>query len=382
MSIGPSHIYTKEGVQRGVAPNVLQRALEHALPLQKKGLPPILSLKHIEHYTGVDWKYLRQIVARQSQPYRTFLISKRSGGKRKICVPETKLRLVQSWINQKILSYSAPHWRSYAYSPGCSILDSAREHCGCKWLVKVDIDNFFESIDERQVQAYFRSVGYQPLISLELARLCTLMSRAHDRGYKNWQITKSTPTVIRQYSATWFGYLPQGASTSPMLSNLVNVELDETLSQLAISKGFVYTRYADDMAFSSSDSLMSREDAHALVQDVYRQLRRCGYKPNKNKTVIAPPGAKKIVQGLLVDTDRPRLTKSFRKRIDYHLWAISKYGLKNHSAHLGFASPFGLANHVEGLTNFALMIDPPYGEKSKTQLNELLSENLEPSRQI
>ena len=85
-----------------------------------------------------------------------------------ICVPEPTLLIVQRWINQRILSHAKPHQASTAFAEGCSIKRAAERHCCARWLIKLDVANFFESISEVRVYRVFVGLGYQPLVSLEL----------------------------------------------------------------------------------------------------------------------------------------------------------------------------------------------------------------------
>ncbi|HEY0771541.1 MAG TPA: hypothetical protein VGD31_14545, partial [Sphingobacteriaceae bacterium] len=151
MAIGPPQIYFSKGLEKGIPQDVLFAAIEQARIVQNRGLPAILTLRHLTELTGVQYKYLREVVGRHRKPYKVFSISKHSGGKRIICVPEPSLMRVQRWINRNLLSKVQPHWRSFAYQSDSSIVWCAREHCGCHWLIKLDIQRFFESISEVKV---------------------------------------------------------------------------------------------------------------------------------------------------------------------------------------------------------------------------------------
>ena len=166
------------------------------------------------------------------------------------------------------------------------------------------------------------------------------------------------------------GHLPQGAPTSPMLANLTMRTLDRRLSLLAESAGWTYTRYADDLAFSRSDK-SSRIAVMRLARQVAHELKLAGLTHHREKTNVAPPGARKVLLGVLVDRDRPRLTRAFRNNVETHLFALTnkKVGPAAHRQKRGFASTVGMRRHIEGLIAFAHQVDPAYAAKLYTQFN-------------
>ena len=361
MTVGPSHLYTRTGREKNVPDSVIRAALETAQFTQRYGLPAVLTLRHLAHLTGADYGFLRKVVSRSAeQPYRVFAIRKRDGGKRFICVPTLQLGTTQSWLQQYVLSKLRPHWRSFAYAPGSSVVACAAEHCGNTWLIKVDIERFFESVTERAVYSVFRTFGYLPLVSLELARICTRVIPGGPPRYQLKLEDRQTYSVIPPYRSKFLGTLPQGAPSSPMLANLACWTLDEALHKAAQAEGLVYTRYADDLTFSTAESTFDRKRAGKFVHKVYRLLDQHQFAPKTTKTKVIPPGAKKIVLGLLVDRERPRLTKEFRHRLEHHARGIQKFGLAAHAAHHNFDSTWGFRRHIEGLIAFAAMVDDEF----------------------
>lgn len=376
MTVKPSHIYRAKGLEQGVSPEIIQNAIEQAKLPVKKGIPAILTLNHLAFMTGVNYKTLRSIVERKSDPYRTFRISKHSGGWRTISVPEPEVLAVQSWLNKQVLEKVHPHSRSFAFMPKSSVVKCASEHCGCDWLIKLDVQRFFESISEINVYHVFQSMGYQRLVAFELARICT---RLHSKTGKVRSQTKwlSNPTkynTIRAYWSRSIGYLPQGAPTSPRLANLASYDLDNTIQIIAEDFGLTYTRYADDMAFSASTNF-SLKMANSLIKKVYRVMKKYGFKPNTIKTVIAPPGSRKVVLGLLVDQDQPRLTRDFRNKLNRHVWAINKFGFTHHAHHLGFRSVWGFQHHLEGLIAYSKMVQPEFASEIHAKYQEALTKD-------
>ena len=373
------HLYERTGKRRGVASEIIQRSLQQAREPERNRLPAVLTLRHLAHLTGVDYNYLRSIVSRHHDGYRPFLIHKNGGGKRLIAAPEPLLAATQKWINNRILLNLPVHQASQAYHRGASPIKCARHHLGARWLVKVDIHDFFESINERRVYFVFLSCGYQPLVAFELARLCTRVSTGASTQEARWQILRRRyPPGLSLYESKILGHLPQGAPTSPMLSNLSSFALDTLLQQVADRLRLVYTRYSDDMGFSTG-AQFTRQLAVNLVNEVERILASFGHQLHRHKITIAPPGARKIVLGLLVDGDAPRLTKEFRSRVSDHVRGIEKFGVARHARERHFASLWGLVRHVMGLLTYAEAVDPAFSGPLRARLRLALTKEKWPS---
>lgn len=263
-----------------------------------------------------------------------------------------------------------PHYASVAFSKGDKLVEAARPHCGARWLVKLDVRNFFESINETAVYRVFRSLGYQPLVSMEMARLCTRLGTATNyRLRPRWLSTKSR-TAIDPYLTHRMGHLPQGAPTSPMLANLAVRLFDKAVQEIADAHGLTFTRYADDIALSSKDKSFGRDRCAAVIGKIYAAMGEFGLSPNATKTRIASPGARKVVLGLLVDGADPRLPREFRANMRRHLHYLAspESDIAAHAASRGFASITGMKNHVFGLAMFARQIERAYGEDCLARL--------------
>ncbi|PZO55808.1 MAG: RNA-directed DNA polymerase [Alphaproteobacteria bacterium] len=363
-----SQAFRAEAIAGGGSAGVITNAVATAAALHKHtpDAPPVFTLGHLAHLTDVHYRFLRQVVERQDpERYRRFRILKRTSGAggapryRIICVPDPRLMRVQRWINANVLALGHVHKASTAFKAGDNIVAAAGVHCDAKWMIKIDILNFFESVSEQSVYHVFRGLGYQPLISFELARLCTRRGESSNaRRGKRWAHSVGHAKRITNYHSSVLGHLPQGAPTSPMLANLAMKGFDEAVSRLADTYDLSYTRYADDLTLSSL-GLFDRSRAQTIVSEVYDQLRCWGFRPNLAKTLIVPPGARKVVLGLLVDRQVPRLTKAFRARMRRHLYFLShpQHGPVKHAAALGFASVYGLRNHVSGLIAYAQQVD-------------------------
>jgi RNA-directed DNA polymerase len=273
----------------------------------------------------------------------------------------------QRWIAQNILNPIDPHPASFAFAPERNLVGAAERHVGSKWLLKMDVRHFFESISEQQVYRVFRSLGYGALLSFQMARICT---RLPDHRRTASRLPRGRDDTGLPYRRHESGHLPQGAPTSPMLANLTMRTLDRRLSLLAQREGWTYTRYADDLAFSKTDK-SSRIEAMCLSRRVVHELELAGLAYHREKTSIAPPGARKVLLGVLVDSDRPRLTRAFRNNVETHLFALTntKVGAAAHRQKRGFASTVGMRRHIEGLIAFAHQVNPRYAAKLYAQFN-------------
>jgi RNA-directed DNA polymerase len=357
-------LYIEAGKAHGIKESVLDNAVDQIerVIIENPDLPAILSLNHLAQRAQVDYDTLRSIAARKHNPYRHFYIRKRSGGHRRISIPGPELMQVQRWLAKYVLNPLPVHHCSFAFKPGSSIVKCAARHTGARWLVKMDIAGFFTSISEIQAYRVFESLGYQPLVALELARLTTYTPLNSPRyELPQWR-ARASDTSITDYRFKGLGYLPQGAPTSPMLSNLAMPKIDALIEQVAKAFGLRYTRYSDDLTFSTRSDDFNRGKAANLIGKVTRILVPVGLRPQHRKTVVVPPGARKVVLGLLVDGERPRLSREFRSDLRQHIYYLEKFGPVEHAKTRQFDTVFGMYNHIRGLIDFARMVDREYGD--------------------
>jgi RNA-directed DNA polymerase len=318
--LGRSHLTTSNAVR--------QLAVSHVA-----GAQPIFTLGHLAATTNVPLARLRAIVDRHIDPYRQFSIRKHNGGTRDIAAPETDLLLAQQWLLKWTLRGVAAHPASYAYEPGRSALECARRHCNARWLIKLDLRDYFHSIDEVSVHDVFRKAGYSPLVAFQLARLTTRKTRQERQGH-----------------------LPQGAPTSGALANRVSRRMDQRLDAFAVEHGLIYTRYSDDMFFSASHDL--RSAIPGILANIERIVRSSRFALNQSKTRVCPPGARRVMLGVSVAEPLPRLTPQYKNRLQTHLRGVDKWGLVTHCQQYRFDSLVGFVRHVEGLLAYAAAVDP------------------------
>lgn len=187
-------------------------------------ITPVLTLRHLSELTDVPYHFLRRSVGRRSAvDYKFVFLKKRIPGRharRMISIPTKSLSIVQRWLVEHILKFTKAHEASFAFHPGSQPVHAAQEHCGCQWLLKVDLEDFFHRISEGQVAQVFTNLGFQRLLAFELARLVTVLPKASRPATGAALRWKAIPV----YQTGSEGFLPQGAPTSPMLSNLVMIK--------------------------------------------------------------------------------------------------------------------------------------------------------------
>lgn len=359
-SLHPTN-YLVEGRKRKVAESVLLAADRKSKEIAGTGSVPILSLGHLASLTGASANYLRSVVDRSTDPYLEFERPKRTGGSRVISAPDPILMVVQRWLLDHALTHVRPHANSFAYQLGRSSIHCSQMHVGARWLVKMDLRNFFGTVNEYHVYRIFREANYSSLVSFELARIVTRV-QASPVLYGGKE-RKKYP-VIRGYAVISKGVLPQGGPTSGMLANAVMRKVDKSLAELASSAGLTYTRYSDDLTFSTAGT-WTRDAARTFLVRSTRIIENAGFELQKNKTRVIPPGARHVVLGLLVDDDRVRLMPEFRKKIEGHIRNVHHFGLVEHCKHRGFRSVLSFVRFIDGHLAHATAVDPSWADKAR-----------------
>jgi RNA-directed DNA polymerase len=328
--------------------------------IRRSGAPVLFTLKHLALASDVDFGYLKGVVRRGFSPYRTFRIGKKGGGKREIQAPSDELAKVQRWILHEILDGTVRrHVNNFAYFPKSTARECAERHSGATWMIKADIHNYFPSIGEKAVFKVFRELGYSRLLSFELSRLCTwptLQSKRSHRLIAGMPYNKPDSQ----------GVLPQGAPTSGALANAATLRLDDTLSSFALRKNLVYTRYSDDMVFSSS-TLFDRDLAQTFIAEVRKIVTSAGLQLHRRKTKVIPPGARQIVLGMLITETGPRILPEQKRRIGLYVHAVDKFGPVNFASKRNFDSVISFINHVEGWFAYLSYIDSAWTQMMRAK---------------
>lgn len=232
--------------------------------------------------------------------YQRVNIPKRSGGFRNLLVPDPILKNVQRNLLHHVLDGFTVSDSAAAYRKGASVAANAGKHQGRKIVMKMDIEDFFGSITFPMVLHHaFPTAYFPPAVGVMLASLCC----CHDR-------------------------LPQGAPTSPAISNLVMKPFDEYMEAWCGEREIVYSRYCDDMTFSGVF------DGSEVKGKVYGFLRSMGFEPNLRKTRILTRGTRQVVTGLVVN-ERVRVPAPYRRRLRQEIYYCMKYGAKEHLTRTG-----------------------------------------------
>lgn len=214
--------------------------------------------------------------------YQVFRIPKRGGGERTLHAPEKALKRLQRSLLRTVLAKPSPHPSATGFRPGMSIVEHGRRHAGKAVVVKLDLADFFPSVKAGRVDAFFKARGW-------------------DAGARVWLLRWTT----------WEDSLPQGAPTSPALSNLVNLRLDHRLDALARHFGGTYSRYADDLTFSFDKADVPLD---ALVHTARDILTEEGYRIQERKRIrVLRAHRRQRVLGLVVNNPKPALPRETRR---------------------------------------------------------------------
>lgn len=323
-------------LDRGLTNELISHYLIYIQKLTNQKLPVIFEVEHLAAHIGIDYNKLNQMIHSSNAFYRDFDIPKRSGGIRTISAPYPSLLLCQDWIYENILKLSKLHHCAHAYRPKKSILSNASKHLDSKALLKMDMKNFFPSIPINWVINYFSKLGYSNNVAYSLASLCCLDSR-----------------------------LPQGASTSPALSNILLSSFDNRLYKLAKTFNLNYTRYADDLAFSG------KYIPHKYIGIVDSIITEFGLIVNSKKTKLIIGDKQKIVTGISVNGKTLALPRKTKRSIKQDIYYIKKFGLISHISKLKIKNPNYILS-LEGKLRFWLQIEPS-NAFAKTSLDYILS---------
>ncbi len=255
------------------------------------GLPQLATARDVAAAIGIDEGALAWLTyhrgAATIDHYHRFTIPKRSGGRRVISSPKARLRVAQGWLLREVLSRLALHDAAMAFRPARSIADNARLHQGRAVVVRIDLKDFFPSIGFRRVKGLFESFGYNEGVSTILALLSTEAPRA-----------TVTLDGERRYVAIGDRQLPQGACTSPAVTNILCRGMDARLTALSARFGFTYSRYADDLVFSHAQRGVAMGAFLSIVKGVVTSE---GFTVNDDKTRVMRPHQRQTVNGLVVN---------------------------------------------------------------------------------
>jgi retron-type reverse transcriptase len=274
--------------------------------------------------------------------YRRFTIPKRSGGERMISAPMQRLKHVQHWILEHILEPIALADPAHGFVPGRSTVSNAVPHVGAAVVINVDLKDFFPTVTYRRVKGLFAKLGYSEQVATVLGLVCS-----------EPDIVESTLDGVTYYVARGPRRLPQGAPTSPAITNIMCRRLDHRIAGYARSKGLTYTRYADDLTLSTTDASI---DVGAVLGFLRRTVAAEGFAVHPDKIRIVRRGRRQEVTGIVVN-EKPGVVRAELRRFRALLFQIEKDGPAGKTwGHGGdvLAAALGYASYVQ-------MVDPIKG---------------------
>ena len=291
----------------------------------------------------------------QRSHYHYRVLSKQSGGLRLIEAPKLRLKAIQRQILARILESVPPHPAVHGFLKGRSIKTFVAPHVEQRVVLRMDLHNFFPSFGAARIGGVFRTLGYPERVADLLAGICT---NAVPRDVWEQAGTETNKVQLHEaHLAYGRPHVPQGAPTSPALANICTYRLDCRLAGLAKSVRAEYTRYADDLAFSSTDVHFERR-IETFSLHVAAILMEEGFTVNFRKTRIMHRGVRQYLAGLVtnrrinvirVDFDRLKATLTNCVRLGPES--------QNRMAHPQFRS------HLEGRVGFVEMINATRGER-------------------
>lgn len=295
--------YTEPGAIAGLG-GTAQNPDQHFKPdrIRAAGLPEIPHLDALAQLVGVERKTLVWLAAKPvvsgkcDSHYTVKTIEKPSGGQRYLMVPLPKLKAVQRALVEKLINKLPVHDAAHGFRKGRDVLSGASVHVSKEVVISLDIRDFFPSFTFRRVSGYFRSLGYGRGTAVALANLTT--ARLNDARIKqgNRWVYAARVHKLHTYSHP---ELPQGAPTSPGISNAICRRMDKRLAGLARKFGADYTRYADDMTFSGDDDLAFH--APKFIGLVTKIVQSEGLTINDKKTRVMRQGRQQRVTGVVVN---------------------------------------------------------------------------------
>lgn len=340
-----------------------------------------------KHFMPLNLKslnYYKNIKASGAKRYKTFSIKKKSGKLRTINAPCAGLKVFQTCLNYVLQTYYQPNSCACGFVPGRSIADGARKHVGKKYVLNIDLKDFFDTIEHHRVKAIFTLPPFNlrddkdnpnslPYI---LANLC-----CHPKEVTRFDKDGNPYQCVRNVT-------PQGAPTSPIITNLICRQLDRRLLGLAKRFRLSYSRYADDITFSTNAKEVFEQGSEFMVE-----LRRIveedqKLRINEEKTRVQSKSYRQEVTGLVVNS-KVNVTKRYVKQIRMWLYLWEHYGYEKATAcfHRDYSKSKGQAKHgtnlenvLEGKLNYMKMVvgaDNTTYTKLSERFNRLLME-LEP----
>lgn len=270
----------------------------------ERDLPPLADVAALAQALGLSVARLRWLTYHREvdsgSHYHRWTVPKRDGGLRPISAPKPELKAAQRWIARQVTEHLPVHGAAHGFLPGRSIATNAAVHAGAAIVVKLDIEGFYPTVTFRRVKGLLRKAGLGEQVATLMALLATEAPREE-------LILRGRPHFV----ATGPRALPQGAPTSPSITNALCLRLDCRLSGLARKLGARYSRYADDLTFSWHGDAARAADAGNAIGKLLRAVTMIvadeGFVIKRSKTRVMRGGGRQKVTGLVVNAapDRP-----------------------------------------------------------------------------
>lgn len=345
-------VHAGDGVSGGLA-----NTTSNEKALVARGLPVLHTGADLAQLMGIELTALRWLTYHRRGAtvvhYHRYSIAKKTGGVRYISAPKAALKEAQAWVLRNILALLPPEDMAHGFIPLRSIVTNASAHVNKTVVINLDMKDFFPSIAFRRVKGLFEAFGYSEHVATVLALLCTepprLAAELEGKIY---------------YVALGERVLPQGASTSPAITNILCQKLDRRLDGLARKHQFTYTRYADDLTFSGErPAAVGRllRSARAIIQDE-------GFTVHPTKTRVMRRSGRQEVTGLTVNA-RPTIAREEIRTLRAILHQAARHGLasQNRDNHPAFAE------YLRGRVAFVCMVDPQRGGPLRRALGKALA---------
>lgn len=314
----------------------IKKCTTYAEKLLKNNVPVIYNLEHFSLLIGIDKKLLSSVIfSNKEHLYKTIKIPKKVKGYRELSVPISTLKYIQKWILKNILEEIPSSQYVTGFEKKMSIMENAKRHLNKECVINIDLKDFFPSITNQMVYNIFYSLGYTKEMSNMLTTLCTFNK-----------------------------VIPQGAPTSPKLSNLCCRQLDKRIGKLCQKYEATYSRYADDITISGKKNIKNIvKFVKLIIEDEKFQL-------NDNKTRILYKGQRQEVTGLNLNSGKVTIPKAYKKELQKEIYYCKKYGVSNHLLHIQCNKAF-YKEHLYGKAYFINMVEPLKAEKLLKQLDEI-----------
>jgi len=319
----------------------------------------IKDTKDLATKMGITLKNLRFLTYTQKLSptinYIHFKMVKKTGGFREISAPKPQLKRLQYWILENILNKVEVSSEAHGFVTNRSIVTNAIPHVGKAVIINCDLENFFPTLNYPRVKGLFKSLGYSADVATVLAMLTT------EAETKEMLLDGE-----KLHLYTGKRYLPQGSPASPMITNLICRKLDKRMKSVAKMFNFTYTRYADDMTFSSSEYTY----IHNMMNFIKTVTSEEGFILHPKKTKIIRKGSRQEVTGVVVN-EKLSINRKELKKFRALLYQIEQSGIEGKSWH---GKSENLMASIWGYANFIKMVDRDKGKKYMAQVKALLEQ--------